>query len=201
MSTDAATPDTSPVSVISELEQAQALLARLKTQGLDPAKALALLAPEAEKTAVDEPVVVKKPRKAKAVRAKTAAKAVKTKTATKEPKKLARAQAAATPKAAKPVRKPISGQSGPPIEDLPWSALNKKEKLLIGAFDLEGEREVRTIEQLAEVFTNAKNKAQAYSWARNSLRRPMRNGGWLEKLKAGEYRLTAAARKRLAAKD
>lgn len=92
-----------------------------------------------------------------------------------------------------------TGQSGPAIEALPWDSLNRKEKLLIGCFNLEGEREVRSIGELAVAAfkTKAKNLAQANSWARNSLRRLIRSGKWLEKVEPGKYRLTPGGRKSL----
>jgi hypothetical protein len=96
-------------------------------------------------------------------------------------------------------RKPVSGQSGPRIAELGWDDLNKREKLVLGVFDLEGEREVRTIEDIgANAFPNQPLKKQN-SWTRNSLRRPMRSGVWLEKTEPGKYRLTQAARTKLRA--
>lgn len=189
MSTDAS----SGTTLTAELEKAAALL---KTAGLDHAAAQ-LLAPESEKS--EEKAEPKKAKKA----AKKAEPKVEKKAEAKkaEPKKAAPTKAAK--KAAKKVvkaakaekkekRKATSGQSGPSIEALPWSALNKKEKLVIGCFNLKGEREVKTIEQIAdEVFKGkAKNVKQANSWVRNSLRRLMRFGRWLEKVEPGKYRIT-----------
>lgn len=128
-------------------------------------------------------LLVPQKRKAKAAKVKTKA-------------KKAKATKAKKAKAAK-AKKPVSGQSGPAIESLPWSALNKKEKRVVGCFELEGEGEIRTIESLAkEAFPHQPAK-KANSWVRNSLRRPVR-ANWLEKVKPGEYRLTEAGRKRLA---
>jgi hypothetical protein len=47
-----------------------------------------------------------------------------------------------------------------------------------------------TIEQIASRFRRADDKAQANSWARNSVRKPVRLG-LLKKLKRGTYGLTA----------
>lgn len=124
--------------------------------------------------------------KAEARAAKVAARAAKAKGAAKG------AKAGKTARKAKPV----SGQSGPVIKGLTFDDLNKKEKLLLGCFEVKGEREVRTIEQLAaEAFkTAAHSLKKANSWVRNSLRRPVRCG-WLEKPEPGSYRLTPEGRK------
>lgn len=199
--------DVSSESLSAELEKAAALL---KSKGLDHAAAQ-LLAPE-EKT---EPKVEEKKteeKKADASKKKKGRAAAKALAESAKEKKAAKAKAkvkasspkkSAPKKEAKEKRKAISGQSGPAIEELPWNALNKKEKLLVGCFNLEGEREVKTIEQMAdEVFKGkAKNAKQSNSWTRNSLRRLMRSGKWLEKVEPGKYRLTASARKMLSAKD
>lgn len=194
MNTDASTE--TPLS--AELEKAAKLL---EAAGLDHAAAQ-LLAPEekkAEKTeeAKAEEVKPHAPKKArKVVVARKAASASAGATATKAKKKH---KVKAAPKA----RTGSTGQSGPQIDGLTWNDLNKKERLLVGCFDLEGDREVRTIDTLAEAAfkSKAKNLAQANSWARNSLRRLMRSGKWLEKVEPGKYRLTAYARKMLAAQD
>lgn len=198
--------DVSSGSVSAELEKAAELL---KSNGL-PHAAAALLAPEGSKTEKPErkTEVAAAPKRgraaakalAEASKVKKAAKAKAAKAASKKVTQTKKVKAAAA-KAEK--QKATSGQSGPAIEELPWNALNKKEKLLVGAFDLEGDREVRTIEQLAEqVFKGkAKNLKQANSWTRNSLRRLMRSGKWLEKTEPGKYRLTVGARKLLSAKD
>jgi hypothetical protein len=205
MSTDAGTSEAASLS--DELAKAAELL---KSKGLDHAAAH-LLAPEtaktvereekaAEKTAAPKLKVVRTAAKAKSVRkvkakAKTAVKAKAQAKAKPAVKASAKAKTAKTAKAAK--HKPVSGQSGPRIAELGWEDLNKKEKLVIGVFDIEGEREVRTIEQIgAEAFQNQTLKKQN-SWTRNSLRRLMRAGIWLEKVEPGKYRLTQAARTKL----
>lgn len=186
--------DVSSESLSAELEKAAALL---KSKGLDHAAAQ-LLAPE-EKT---ESKVEEKKAEATKKRGRAAAKALAESAKAKKVAKV-KAKKVAKAKEAKEKRKATSGQSGPAIEELPWNALNKKEKLLIGCFNLEGEREIRTIEQLAdEAFKSAaKSVKKANSWARNSLRRLMRSGKWLEKVEPGKYRLTPGARKMLSAKD
>jgi hypothetical protein len=200
MSTDAGMTSAESTALSAELEKAAALL---RSKGLDHAAAQ-LLAPEAQPEKVEGEAAVKAPklkivktastkvvRKAKTVKAKT--EAVKAKTVKARTKKVVKAKAV---KAA-PKRKPVSGQSGPRIAELAWDDLNKKEKLLLGVFDLEGEREVRTIEQIgSEAFKNQPLKKQN-SWTRNSLRRVMRAGIWLEKTAPGKYRLTQAARTKL----
>jgi hypothetical protein len=146
-----------------------------------------------------------KTKKARAPRvAKAAAKTTEAPKADAAPKKVKVAKAkAAAPAAPRKPRKGTTGQSGPVIENLTFDDLNNKERLLVGAFELKGEREIRTIEQLAdEVFKGkAKNLKQANSWARNSLRRLMRSGKWLEKVEPGKYRLTVWARKTLTNQD
>jgi hypothetical protein len=172
----------------AELEKAAALL---KSKGLDHAAAQ-LLAPEAETTKT-----ARAPRKSKTVRAAPLKSVRKVKTKTKT---VAKATAKKVAKAAKKVqRKATTGQSGPPIAELGLDDLNKKERLLVGCFDLEGERETRSIEQLgAEAFKHQPRKKQN-SWARNSLRRLMRSAKWLEKTEPGKYRLTPWARTTLRA--
>jgi hypothetical protein len=50
-----------------------------------------------------------------------------------------------------------------------------------------------TLEEMAARFRSAKNKAQANSWARNSVRKPVRLG-LLKKMKRGTYSITAKGR-------
>jgi len=50
-----------------------------------------------------------------------------------------------------------------------------------------------TLAEIAARFRRADNKAQANSWARNSVRRPVRLG-LLKKLKRGTYGLTVKGR-------
>ena len=198
MSTDAGTSESTSLS--DELAKAAELL---KSKGLDHAAAH-LLAPETAKTVEKEEKAAEKAEAPKLKVVRTAAKAksvrkVKTKAKTavkaKAKAKTAVKAKAKTAKVAK--HKPVSGQSGPRIDELGWDDLNKKEKLVLGVFDIEGEREVRTIEQIGEeAFQNQTLKKQN-SWTRNSLRRLMRAGIWLEKTEPGKYRLTQAARTKL----
>lgn len=191
MNTDAVSPE--PNDVSEQLKKAAALLKA------HPHEAAVLLAPETPKPVENTPSAPKKGRAAaKAlVDAGSARKAAK--------KAAAKKFAKAVPKKGLKKRKgkggvlATTGQSGPTIEELPWDSLNRKEKLLIGCFNLEGEREVRSIGELAVAAfkTKAKNLAQANSWARNSLRRLMRSGKWLEKVEPGKYRLTPGGRKSL----
>jgi hypothetical protein len=199
MSTDAGTSLDTALS--AELEKAAELL---KSKGLN--HAAQLLEPESGATP-PEPKAAKAQRElgkvplfsaahvgaVRKVKAKTQKK-VKVKAKTTKAKKTAK-----TAKTAAPKRKPVSGQSGPRIAELGWDDLNRKEKLVLGAFNIEGDREVRTIEELgAEAFPNQSLKKQS-SWTRNSLRRPIRSGIWLEKPEPGKYRLTQAARTKLRA--
>lgn len=184
MTTDAGASGTETTPLSAELEKAAALL---KAKGLDHA-ATQLLAPEGV-----TPEKKKTLRKKAAVRVTSKPKSVR-KVKTKAAKATAKKTAKKTAK-----HKATTGQSGPPIKELGLDDLNKKERLLVGCFDLEGEREIRTIEQLgSEAFKNQTLKKQN-SWARNSLRRLMRSGKWLEKTEPGKYRLTSWARTALRA--
>lgn len=53
-----------------------------------------------------------------------------------------------------------------------------------------------TIVEMASRFRRAKNKIQANSWARNSVRRPVRLG-LLKKLERGSYGITAKGKTQL----
>ena len=199
MSTDAGTE--APTNALSgELEKAAALL---KKHGVDHVSEV--LTPEdpkktEAKTEAPKLKVVRtavKPKSVTKVKAKT-----KTAKAKKTAKKIvAKAKAskakASKAKTAKVAHKPVSGQSGPRITELSWDDLNKKEKLVVGVFDVEGEREVRTIEQIGSEAFKTQTLKKQNSWTRNSLRRLMRSGVWLEKTEPGKYRLTQAARTKL----
>ena len=188
-------------SLSAELEKAAELL---RSKGMDHAAAT-LLAPEAE---AKEAKVVAKVAAAEEKAAEKEADAPKPK---RKYTKRAKVKAAAEPKADKPKKakakkeakakhKPVSGQSGPPIKGLTFEDLNKKEKLLLGCFELKGDREIRTISQLAdEAFKTASvSVKKAESWVRNSLRRPIRSEpAWLEKTEPGSYRLTVYGRNQL----
>lgn len=93
---------------------------------------------------------------------------------------------------------PHSGQSGPPLEDLGFDALNSKEEKVLNALagTNQGERKVRPLSELAEDCFSSQGKKKGNSWARNALRRLVR-GGWVEKAEAGMYRVTEKGRKRL----
>ncbi len=141
-------------------------------------------------------------KRAKAAKAKAAAEATpavrkvkaKAKTTAKVVKVAKAAKAFKAAKAAKAAKlKPTTGQSGPRIKSLGWEDMNKKEKLLLGCFDLKGEREVRSIEQLGKEAFRSQSTVKAYSWARNSLRRLIR-ARLLEKVAPGSYRLAAETR-------
>lgn len=99
---------------------------------------------------------------------------------------------------AKARHKPVSGQSAPPIESLPFDALNKKEKKVVGCFVARTAREVLTIEDLADVAFPSQPAKRANSWVRNSLRRLIR-ARWLEKVTPGEYRLSKGRRRQVRA--
>jgi len=192
-------------SLSAELLKAANLL---RSKGMDHAAAQ-LLAPEAEvakpaETPAPAPVLalVEQPKQKRKYtkRAKVEASASEPK---KKRKYTKRAKAVEKTIKAKPAKaktkakhKPVSGQSGPAIKELTFEDLNKKEKLLLGCFEVKGDREVRTIEALAaEAFKTASvSVKKANSWARNSLRRPVR-AGLVEKPEPGSYRLTALGRK------
>ena len=202
--------DGSVGSLSTELEKAAQLL---RSKGMGHAAA-ALLAPtEAAVAAEEAPVngtAHAEVKKGKRKYTKRAAAASTEEKVTKKAKKPAKAAAAAAPKAkvakaakakvakaAKSKRKAISGQSGPALK-LTFEDLNKKEKLLLGQFELKGDRETLTIEELADTFKAAAHSAKkANSWVRNSLRRPMR-ASLVEKPTPGSYRITQAGRKVMA---
>ena len=195
-------------SLSAELLKAANLL---RSKGMDHAAAQ-LLAPEAE---VAKPAEIPAPAPVLALveqpkQKRKYTKRAKVEASASEPKKkrkyTKRAKAVektikaksvkAKSKVAKAKHKPVSGQSGPAIKELTFEDLNKKEKLLLGCFEVKGDREVRTIEALAaEAFKTASvSVKKANSWARNSLRRPVR-AGLVEKPEPGSYRLTALGRK------
>lgn len=111
----------------------------------------------------------------------------------------------ATPKK-KPARKPAkarkkdptSGQSGPTIE-LSVDGLNAKEAKVFHLLNGEGAgvRAILTIAEIAETCFKSQGKKRSNSWARNSLRRLVQ-GGLVEKVERGKYRVTDAGRKKLA---
>jgi len=195
-------------SLSAELLKAANLL---RSKGMDHAAAQ-LLAPEAEvakpaETPAPAPVLalVEQPKQKRKYtkRAKVEASASEpkkkrkyTKRAKAVEKTIKAKSVKAKSKVAKAKHKPVSGQSGPAIKELTFEDLNKKEKLLLGCFEVKGDREVRTIEALAaEAFKTASvSVKKANSWARNSLRRPVR-AGLVEKPEPGSYRLTALGRK------
>jgi hypothetical protein len=85
------------------------------------------------------------------------------------------------------------GQKGGKL-DLELSDLNAKERKLLGVFNPNGARGEYMIEHLAMVFgREAKNRMQAQSWVRNSLRRLVR-GKLVEHVGDGTYRMTLMAR-------
>lgn len=194
MSTDPTTE--AQANITAELKQTAVVMK-------DASETLAASAAHASKLLSEQPLLAPTPEVITSATVSTEApktprkRAKVSKRAAKKPKTVAKA-----PKKTKGVKAskgPSSGQSGPHIDALPWEKLNKKERLLLGCFNLDGSRETHTIESLAaEAFKGkAKNKAQANSWVRNALRRLMRSGRWLEKLEAGVYRLTPEARKNL----
>jgi hypothetical protein len=148
-----------------------------------------------EEDDVSSKKVAKKPVKAKAGKAKKSAKAVKKSTKPAKTKKV-KAPVVKTPKPKKEKKdkkdKPSSGQSGPPIEDLPYEKLNKKEKKVLDA--LAEDSKDMALSDLAKAAFPSSNKAEGNSWARNSLRRPVR-AGFVEKSARGEYKITAAGKR------
>lgn len=94
---------------------------------------------------------------------------------------------------AKPIKAPVSGQSGPALK-LTYERLNSKEvKLLSWLSSRKGPTTSHTIEALAaEVFT-AEKLSRANSWVRNCLRRLVR-AKLILKTKPGSYRIGSAGR-------
>lgn len=88
------------------------------------------------------------------------------------------------------------GQSGPPLE-LPWKALNPKERDVLRALNGTGRgpRRKMTLEELAEecFAKDASTPEQANSWVRNSMRRLVR-GSWVDKVEPGVYRISTKQR-------
>jgi hypothetical protein len=124
--------------------------------------------------------------------------------ATKAKKTKKRAKKPAKVKAKKPAKKPakkkpVSGQSGPPV-DVPFEKLNDKESTVVKFLNGKG-KGARNPLKIADIAKRcfgkkAKDEAQANSWTRNSLRRLV-TGGWVEKMERGLYRIDEKGRKRL----
>ena len=171
---EVAKPAEAPAPVLALVEQPKQKRKYTKRAKVE-ASAPEEKSPEKKRKYTKRAKAVEKTIKAKSVKAKS----VKTKS-----------------KVTKAKHKPVSGQSGPAIKELTFEDLNKKEKLLLGCFEVKGDREVRTIDELAaEAFKTASvSVKKANSWARNSLRRPVR-AGLVEKPEPGSYRLTALGRK------
>ena len=93
---------------------------------------------------------------------------------------------------------PTSGQSAPPIE-LSADALNVKETKVLAALNGGGAgvRSILTITDIAAECFKSQKKSRANSWVRNSLRRLVQ-GGLVEKVERGKYRVSEAGRKGLA---
>jgi len=104
----------------------------------------------------------------------------------------------APPKTTAEKTTPTSGQSGPPLE-LSVEGLNTKEAKIFEALNGTGSgvREIISIEDLASTCFKSRGKKQANSWVRNSLRRLVQ-GGLVEKVERGKYRVSEAGRKKLA---
>lgn len=90
---------------------------------------------------------------------------------------------------------PTSGQSGPPIE-LSLDRLNSKERRVLDTLN-EPPVAPMTIEELAETCFKSQGKKRSNSWVRNSLRRLVQ-GGLVEKVSRGSYRISETGKKRLA---
>lgn len=176
-------------SLADELAKAAELL---KQKGLGHAAEALLSQSESEKSEKAEPAKaeVSKPKRQK--RAVKAAQAEE-KAEKKRKKKAAKKASPVKAKGKTERTKPTTGQSGPKIKHLSFDDLNRKEKLVVGCFELSGTREVRTIKDLAEEAFRSQTVKKANSWTRNSLRRLVR-AGWLDKTEPGSYRLSADAR-------
>ena len=95
-------------------------------------------------------------------------------------------------------KEPTSGQSGPPIE-LSVEGLNSKESKVFYLLNGEGAgvRVIMPIAEIASTCFKSQSKKRSNSWTRNSLRRLVQ-GGLVEKVERGKYRVTDAGRKKLA---
>ena len=82
-----------------------------------------------------------------------------------------------------------SGQCGPPIK---IESVNVKERKVLEKLNHGSEPQ-----KISEIALCFKGKAQAVSWVRNSLRRPVR-GGLVKQVDRGTYTLTAKGKKFIA---
>lgn len=94
---------------------------------------------------------------------------------------------------------PSTGQSAPPIE-LSVERLNAKEMRVLEVLHGNGgkDRPVLRIDALAALCFKAQGEKRSNSWVRNSLRRLIQ-GGLVEKVNRGHYRISDTGRSRLAA--
>lgn len=89
--------------------------------------------------------------------------------------------------------KPTTGQSAP-ARDLGYELLSDDEREIVRALNGKGngERHVRTVAFLSELFDGDDPKLQA----RNALRRPV-SCGWVDNVGRGQYQISEKGRKRL----
>lgn len=155
------------------------------------------MADESKVAGVAEAVKAAKGKAAKKRGSKTTAKPHKTPTPRKR-KGAKTSEPKAPPKQIEEKQAPTSGQSGPALE-LSVEGLNSKEAKVFAALNGEGSgvRVVMTITDLAAECFKSRGKKQANSWTRNSLRRLVQ-GGLVEKVERGKYRVSEAGRKKLA---
>ena len=92
------------------------------------------------------------------------------------------------------VDKPTTGQSGPRVK-MDLASFNAKERKVLDALASKG---TLSLAQLADICFSSKSKAQGNSWARNSLRRVV-CAGYVRKVTAGTYTLTAHGHRQLCA--
>jgi len=108
----------------------------------------------------------------------------------------AKKRGAAKKRTAKPTTR--GGQGGAAIE-LSVDRLNAKEGKVFAALNGTGSgvRAIMSIAELAETCFKSQSKAKGNSWTRNSLRRLVQ-GGLVEKVERGRYRVTESGRRKLA---
>lgn len=100
--------------------------------------------------------------------------------------------------------KPTTGQSGPERE-LPFDELNSDEKLVVRVLndDGEGTRQSMPVSELSDALIKTEpDEAQGHAklLVRNAMRRLVQ-GGWVEWVDRGRYRITEKGRKRLKRKN
>ncbi len=184
------------VRLLAKVEQAPEVLPPPIHPVEEPAKEVIVPPVTPEPPTSSEVVAKEQPAPlAKAKPKKPAAKKAVAKKAKKPVKKVAAKKVVAKKPAKKPVpKKPSSGQSGPPIDDLTYEKLNKKERKVVEALS---ENVKMTISEIGASCFPHEPKRKQRSWTRNSLRRLVR-GCLVEKVNEGVYKATGLGKKRVA---